>query len=113
MEWVQILGLLIAGGGIYKFIEFLITRKDKKNDKFREIENALARIEGEIKESKQDRCRMQLLNLMQHNPENIDTILMVAKKYFVDLKGNWYMDSMFIEWAGKHNVNLPSWFKKK
>lgn len=116
MDWTQIITALIAaiaGGGLYKFIEFLISRKDKSNDKFREIENSLARIEAEIKDSKLDRCRLQLLNLMQHNPQNIDTILMVSKKYFVELKGNWYMDSMFIEWAGKQEVELPSWFKGK
>lgn len=114
MEYaVTLIAAAITGGGLYGFLRFLIERKDKNTDKFSEIEQSLARIEAEIKDSKLDRCRLQLLNLMQHNPQNIDTILMVAKKYFVELKGNWYMDSMFIEWAGKHEVELPSWFKKK
>lgn len=113
MDWMQLIIAAVAGGGLYGFIRFLIERKDSKDNKFAQIEQSLARIENEIKDSRQDRCRLQLLNLIQHNPQNVDTILMVAKKYFVDLKGNWYMDSMFIEWAGENNVALPSWFKKK
>lgn len=113
MNIIELVAALIAGGGLYKFVQFLIERKDKSKDKFANIEKTLARIEQDIKESKQDRCRMQLLNLIQHNPQNTDTILMIAKKYFVELEGNWYMDSMFTEWAGNYNVKLPSWFKKK
>jgi len=59
-------------------------------------------------ETRKDTLRIQLLMIMSHQPENIDTILKLAETYFVDLHGDWYMTSEFNKWAKAHDVEVPS-----
>lgn len=104
---------LLGGGTVATLVQFFVKRKDDKTAEFAEIKKELEYIRSEIKESQRDRKRQQLLTMMYHNPSNIDTICEIARVYFKELDGNWYMDSEFIKWAGEQNIPLPSWFKKK
>ena len=54
-----------------------------------------------------DTTRNQLLILMEHD-ENAEEVLKVAKYYFQDLKGDWYMTNMFEKWAEKHNIDAKT-----
>lgn len=102
----------LGSSGFFAFLQFLIGRKDKSQDVLSELKAEIADLKTQIQEIRQDTCRVQLQNLIQHEPENHDAIVSVGKRYFVDLKGNWYMDSAFQKWAEKEHVILPSWFKK-
>lgn len=120
MDILQVIAILVAGGGLYKFLEFLITRKDGKNKELIALRKEIAglkksieKIQDEIKESQRDRKRQQLLTMMYHNPTNIDTICEIARVYFEELDGNWYMDSEFQRWLDEQKVPAPSWFNKK
>lgn len=64
--------------------------------------------EGELREIRLDTTRLQLLILMEHQPDNIDTILSVAEYYFVKLKGDLYMTVLFNKWAKEHKVDIPT-----
>ena len=56
---------------------------------------------------KLDTTRNQLLVLMEHD-ENEEEILKVAKYYFNELKGDWYMTSVFERWAERHGVDAKT-----
>lgn len=63
-------------------------------------------IETQLHSISMDTTRLQLLSLMHTDPDNVNSILVVAHKYFVDMKGDWYMTERFKEWAAAHNIEL-------
>lgn len=82
-----------------------------KEDSDRKIENINQNIDKLLKvseETRRDTVRIQLLMVLEHQSDNIDTILKMAELYFVDLKGDWYMTNEFIKWAKKHDVAVPA-----
>lgn len=85
--------------GLFSFVEFLITRKDKKN----EIKERLDRQE-------RDNCRIQMLIMMNHYQEDVIEIMRLAQHYFCDLHGDWYMTSIFNKWLESNNLGKPEWF---
>lgn len=63
-------------------------------------------ISDQVTELKLDTTRNQLLTLMKNYPENEEEIMKVAKYYFKDLNGDWYMTSLFIEWGEKEGIDV-------
>lgn len=102
MDWVAILGAI---GGLSGLIIFLITRHDEKKKVTSFTAEEKKAIFDFMKKAEQDSCRLQLLNMMQHQPTNKDTILMLAEHYFEDLGGNWYMSSEFSRWTKEQKVD--------
>lgn len=103
---------LLGGGSIATLVQFFVKRKDNRSSELKGIRKELKEIKEEIKESQRDRKRQQLLTMVYHNPGNIDTILEVARVYFEDLNGNWYIGSVLKQWADEQGINLPEWAKK-
>lgn len=60
-----------------------------------------------VDEIRGDTVRLQLNDLIERDPNNIDTILKVAEFYFIDIKKNWWMASKFKHWAHQHDVDVP------
>lgn len=52
--------------------------------------------------------RNQLLTLISNYPDNEDEILKVAKYYFKDLKGDWYMTTLFTKWAEGRGLDVDT-----
>lgn len=104
-----ILGIL-GGGNLILFVKFLIERHDKKVEKAEEKEKEY--IQGTLKKLEKDGLRTQLLLLILMKPEETSEILTLAQHYFVDLKGNWYMTSIFAKWCDEHDLE-PDWFERK
>lgn len=50
--------------------------------------------------------RNQLLTLISNYPDNEEEILKVAKYYFKDLNGDWYMTSLFSKWANSKGLDV-------
>lgn len=73
--------------------------------RFDRIDAVLQTIEKHSLETHEDTMRLQLLHLLEHQPENIDSIMTVAERYFCQLGQDWYMTNEFMAWAEKHNVN--------
>ena len=65
-------------------------------------------ISDQVTELKLDTTRNQLLTLMNNYPDNNDEIMKVAKYYFKDLGGDWYMTELFIEWGEENGVDVTS-----
>ena len=97
----DILIAILGGGNLLLFIKFLIERYDAKKDK--DIGSTLTKLE-------KDGLRTQLLLLILLRPEEQTEILKIAEHYFVKLKANWYMTSIFKKWCDEHELE-PEWFK--
>lgn len=70
------------------------------------INTKLDSISDQVTELRLDTTRSQLLTLMKNYPDNEEEIMKVAKYYFKDLGGDWYMTSLFIEWGEERGVNV-------
>ncbi len=58
---------------------------DKRIASFREAVDELI---DTTRETRRDTLRIQLLMILAHQPDNIDTILKLAQTYFVNLQGD-------------------------
>lgn len=81
--------------------------KKDSNDKISLLDNNIKEILEISKETQKDTTRIQLLMVIQQQPNNVDTILKLAERYFVKLKGDWYATSEFNKWVKEHDVGLP------
>lgn len=63
-------------------------------------------ISAQVTELKLDTTRNQLLTLMKSYPDNEEEIMKVAKYYFKDLDGDWYMTSLFIKWGEEKDIDI-------
>lgn len=63
-------------------------------------------ISAQVTELKLDTTRNQLLTLMKSYPDNEEEIMKVAKFYFKDLDGDWYMTSLFIKWGEEKDIDI-------
>lgn len=81
-------------------IQPLIVGRDENKKNIEELARAVDDIRG-------DTVRIQLNDLIERDPDNIDTILKVAEFYFIDIKKNWWMASKFKKWAKQHDVEVP------
>lgn len=99
----------LAGGGIcaavFSFIQFLISRADKKKDR-------LAKIEKRQLKTEKDSIRTQMLILMKLYPDSLKEILDLAEYYFDTLEANFYMTSVFDAWLDENGISVPGWFSK-
>lgn len=93
----------LGAGGVIGFIQFLINRHDKQNSEYEEIRKELASIKTMQNEIVTRVTRIELCDLIRHDPDNIKAITQVAGFYFTDLDGNAYMHAIFEKWAKKHD----------
>ena len=91
--------------GIFGIVTKWIDRKWSKGDKLSMIEKKLIKNEA-------DSVRLQMLVLLADYPDDVNEILKVAQHYFVDVKGNWYMTSLFNRWLSDRKIAQPEWFNK-
>lgn len=50
--------------------------------------------------------RLELMTLINTQPENIAEIEKVARHYFLDLGADWYMTSIYSSWARKYGGDI-------
>lgn len=70
------------------------------------LDERIASVENTLNDIRQDTTRMQLDNLINNDSDNIESILKVAKVYFIDMNGDWYMTEKFKKWGKDHDVDL-------
>lgn len=99
----ELIGTIILAAlgpnALFAFLQFAITRHDTKKN----VKNKLTILEKDV-------LRTQLLLLILLRPEEQQEILTIAEHYFGDLKGDWYMTSIFNKWLKAANVAEPEWF---
>ena len=100
----------LTSGGTLGFIQFLIKRKDEKEQ--RAEDKADDDVKKALKKLEKDEIRTQLLVMTTLKPDEKKEILTLARHYFVDLKGNWYMTDIFDKWLIEKGDSRPEWFKR-
>lgn len=67
-------------------------------------------IEAKLVIQEKDTCRTQLLLLMADYPREHSEILTLARHYFADLKGDWYLTGIFNQFLQAEKIGRPEWF---
>ena len=113
-NFITLVGIALGSSGLMSLIQYLISRKDKKAKQIEEILERQKKAEQRQEKSEKDSTRTQLLLLMAVYPNRIDEITEVAKHYFIDDRGNWYMSSLFSDWCKEHNldIDITKWANK-
>lgn len=100
---VQLAAILTALGVLTTAVvsadAFLLERATDRLDEH------IVPLEQDMQEIKLDVTRIQLLHMMEHQTENTEAIMKLAKKYFVDMGGDWYMTAVFDEWCEKQGIH--------
>lgn len=101
MENVIKIIIAIAGStAVATLIQFFVTRHDNRKS----LSKRLDKLE-------RDGLRTQLLLLILLRPEEKREILTLSEHYFADLKGDWYMTSIFNRWIETTGIAEPEWFR--
>ena len=87
--------------------------EDMSKEQVRDIQNTLNEVKEITLENQRASLRIEMGNEIRRHPHNHDTILRIAEKYFLPreeggLAGNWYMSTLFLEWAEKENIRIPA-----
>lgn len=90
---------VVGSTALATLVQFFVTRHDNK----RNLSKRLDRLE-------RDGLRTQLLLLILLRPGEKQEILTLAEHYFKDLKGDWYMTSIFNSWVEENGIAEPEWF---
>ncbi len=99
-----LIGTLCGAG----FIQFLISRKDKKEED--KIGERFDSLEKSMKYIDQGNVRQQIMMLIHLYPKRTDEIMKLGRKYFIDFGGNYYLTSIFKEWMDTNNLIYPLWW---
>lgn len=108
-----ILGVL-SSNLLVEFGRYLIGKfssSKKLDERFKALDERFDKITSRFDKQEKDIVRLQLMVLMSDYPEKKDEIMEVAKHYFYDLKGNWYMTPIYKEWLKKEDIEQPNWLK--
>lgn len=116
----------VAGGAIaLLYIGWLIQKSEqrqveslKKHENFaleqiERVSKNLADIKDITLENQRASLRIEMGNEIKRHPQNHDTILRMAERYFLPpekggLGGDWYMSDVLMTWAETEKVHLPS-----
>ena len=101
---------VLGSNGLFALIQFLISRKDNKSGKAAEQNSRMADMSSKLDKLERDSCRTQLLLMLSDYDSEHQEILKLAKHYFSDLHGDWYMTGIFNRWLVAHGIGKPEWF---
>lgn len=102
---------VLGSTGLFTFIQFLISRHDRKKGILAEMSKDIKELKQFNKDERLDLLRIQLMTLTHIHPENVVEIMEVAEEYFMKHNGNWYMSSLFKEYLEKQGMDVPLWMK--
>ena len=110
IDYAPIIIAIVGSGALFSFIQFLISRKDKRNDRVDRIERKIDLALEQGKENELATTRLQLIWLIESHPENEDTILKTAQRYFIELDGDGEAWAVFHKWADENKLDT-SWYR--
>lgn len=101
---------VVSSTGLFGLAQYLISRHDKNNDRFKKLDDQLNRIEDKCNRNELATTRLQLFFLLKTQPSNEDAIEATAQRYFIELGGDAEAWAPFHKWAVKHEVDTD-WYK--
>ena len=111
MDYGLIITAILSSAGLFSLIQFLVVRHDNKKNNFTSVMKELKEIKDGQKNTDIRITRMELMNLIKEDPDNIDAVIQVAEYYFIELDGNAYAHAIFEKWAIEHGVAI-GWLPK-
>lgn len=105
-----ILAAVLGSGALSALIAGIFNIIANRKGRIGKIEGALSRIEQQLRTNEKDVIRTQLLLLISDYPDQTTEILTLAEHYFKDLRGDWYMTSLFNRWLTAKGAARPEWF---
>ena len=107
---LAISGAILGSAGLFSFAQFMINRHDGRERALSQIKKQLDTIDHKCDRNELATTRLQLIFLIDSQPDNRDTILTTAQRYFVELDGNGEAWAIFYNWAEKNKLDL-GWYK--
>lgn len=107
---IAVISSALGSAGLFSLIQFLITRKDKKEEDKCQYNAQLKKIYEKTIQNEKAIVRLQLIYLINEQPQNRDTILLTAQRYFIELDGNGEAWAIFDEWAKNKKLDI-GWYK--
>lgn len=111
-RWVKrVLGLIATAGTIIGLMtgtaSWILSQLDTRLDTkiyalSQEIEDLGDKSDAGDKKLELSNTRLELNILITHTPTNTVEIERVAKYYFVELGGDWYMSKIYSDWAREY-----------
>lgn len=108
--WVAVITSALGSAGLFGLVQFLITRHDSKARDLAQIKAKLGTIDQKCDRNELATTRLQLIFLIDSQPQNTDTILQTAQRYFVELNGNGEAWAVFDAWAKKKDIDV-GWYR--
>lgn len=110
-ELLKTLLTCLGSVGLFEFIQFLINRHDNKKGMLGQIWKVIKDLQKRLVKNERDNCRTQMLLLMSDFPEERQELFLLARRYFVELKGDWYATTLFQSHLAQNGIPVPPWFK--
>ena len=107
---LAIFSTILGSAGLFSFVQFMISRYDGKKQTLDQIKNQLKNIDNKCDRNELATTRLQLIFLIDSQPQNKDTILQTAQRYFVEMDGNGEAWAVFYSWAEKNKLDV-GWYK--
>ena len=105
-----IVGVLVAGGGwlIHQVDNAVAMRIETQTESIQqEVQKLSDKVENQDRETELQLTRLELMMLIETDPENIVGIERLARHYFSPpLDGNSYMTSYYTKWAKLYGGDL-------
>lgn len=89
-----------------KIQEVTVQVEELQNSITAQVDSLRTESQAADNESRLSRTRLELTTLISHNPTNIIEIEKVARYYFVDLGGDWYMSQIYSDWAREYGGDI-------
>ncbi len=91
-----ITALCVIGGAFFGTTNYIVSQFDLR------IQSQMSDVRKDVAEIKLSSTRNELLLMMKNNPENVTEIEKIARKYFKDMDGDWYMSGLYSKWCKAH-----------
>lgn len=101
---------VIASNAVFGTIQFFVTRHDTKKKEKTAGDKSDAEIRSTLVKLEMHTTRVELLIMIKLFPTEQQEILKIARRYFAELHGDWYVTGIFNHWLEEHGVGNPDWF---
>ena len=95
--------IIVIGGALIGGGKWLLTEINASTNA--RVDSLEEKIDSNSTRDELATTRLELMVLMEHDPDNTIEIEKLAKHYFSDLNGNSYLTSVFSKWCHEHDAN--------
>lgn len=94
---------IVIGGALVAGAKWLVSEINASTNA--RVDTLESKIDDNYTKNELATTRLELMVLMEHDPENTIEIEKLARHYFSDLKGNSYLTSVFSRWCREYDAD--------